>query len=185
MGASPYLPGPRRPSGGCASSRGPQARRTQAGPTRSQCPQLEALLSTSLFPVTLSLTFLGSPERHGALESMSGSRHVRGRAGPLWVACPGRPARGGPRKSSVGNDCVSGLATSASVLTREGSTSFCRALLCSPGGYKQRVRTSFWVLSLSPRPSGQSGPQLEEGTASLGDGCRRLLRPPSPPECCP
>ena len=164
---------------------GPQARSTQPGPTRNQCPQLEALLSTSLFPITLSLTFLGSPERQGALESMSGSRHVRGRASPLWVACPGQVGKGGPGKSSAGNDCVSGLATCASVLTREGSTSFCRALLCSPGGYKQRVRTSLWVLSLSPRPSGQSGQQLEEGTASLGDGCRRPARPPSPPERCP
>lgn len=179
------MPGPLRPSGGHASSRGPQAHSTQPGPTRSQCPQLEALLSTSLFPVTLSLTFPGSPERQGAPESMAASRHMRGRAGPLWVTRPGQAGKGGPSKSSASNDCVSGLATSASVLTREGSTSFCRALLCSPGGYKQRVRTSLWVLSLSPRSPGQSGPQLEEGTASLADGCRRPLRPPNPPERCP
>ena len=80
---------------------------------------------------------------------------------------------------------VSGLATGASGLTREGSTSFCRALLCSPGGHKRSVRTSPWVLSLSPRPSRQSGPQLEEGAASLADGSRRPPRPPSPPERCP
>ena len=159
------------------------------GPQRAAWPHKE-LVSTAggssehqlLLPVTLGLTFPGSPERQGAPESMAGSRHMRGRAGPLRVARPGQAGKGGPSMSSAGNDCVSGLATSASVLTREGSTSFCRALLCSPGGHKRRVRTSPWVLSLSPRPSRQSAPQLEEGAASLADGHRRPPWPPSPPE---